>query len=652
MEPDQTAGADEPPWVFLSYSRSDQPVAGQVLAALAAAGINVWWDGLLHGGARYNDVTEYRLEHAYAVITLWSQASIHSHWVHDEAMRGRDRGCLLPASIDGSEPPLGFRQFQWVTLFDAKGAIIPSALDTLIQSIERMHPDAVGHGPVQRPPVPAAMAGPLPGGLRLDRRTAIGTGAAVALLGSGLLAWRGGLFGGEHENSVAVLPFNRNGGSSDQAFFANDLAAEIRSRLARNPLLKVAAEASSISIAASDATAPKIAGELKVAYLLEGNVSRKDEQLQVRVDLIDGSDGTVVVPFEYRQPVESIFDIQSAIATKVASELANQIDGGGSGEAVGGTRSVAAYEAYLRASELRLKAENESDNLRALAQYDEAIALDPQYARAFAGKGVLLTQYSNLHAEASKRLELLNAAILAGTEAIRLAPRFAEGHIVIGFAMAMGKLDMKSARKAYRSAFELGAGDADILARYAIFRSRIGDDVSATSEIARAAALDPLNGRVFRMKGDIAYAAGDFDQAMEAFGQARNIQGPVGSYFYKLGLVLLELGKNEEAKASFAQDPFAVWQHTGGAIVENRLGNRSAAEAHLAAIKAEYGDQSWYQYGQIHAQWAEPDKATEALASAWKLRDPGLSQLYRDPLLAPIRDSGEYQRLVREIGFV
>lgn len=652
-EPGQTSGNDDPPWVFLSYSRADQPLALQVLAALEAAGITVWWDGLLPGGARYNDVTEHKLESAYAVITLWSQTSVHSHWVHDEAMRGRDRGCLVPASIDGSEPPLGFRQFQWVTLFDAGGAIIPSAMARLIQSVERMHPAAGGHKPLSPPRAPAAPVAAAPHGrFRMDRRKAVGAGAALAILGGGALAWRGGLFGGERANSVAVLPFNRSGGSPDQAYFANDLAAEIRTRLARNPLLKVAAEASSISVAESDATAPKIARELKVAYLLEGSVAREGERLQVRVDLIDGSDGTVVVPLEYRQPVESIFDIQSAIATKVASELANQIDGGGAAEAIGGTKSVAAYEAYLRANELRLNAENESENLTALAKYDEAIALDPRYAKAYAGKGVLLTQYSNLHAQVAKRLELLNAAIAAGSEAIRLAPAFAEGHIVIGFAMAMGKLDMKSARKAYQSAFELGSGDADILARYAIFRSRVGDDSTAADEIVRAATLDPLNGRVFRFKGDIAYAAGRLDEAISAFHQAREIQGPVGSYFYKTGLVELEQGENSRARDSFAQDPFAVWKHTGGAIAEHRLGNRTAAGEHLAAIKAEFGDQSWYQYGQIHAQWGEPDKAAEALLNAWKFRDSGLSQLYRDPLLAPIRETREYQALVKQIGFV
>lgn len=651
MGPGQTEHTDDSPWVFLSYSRADQPQALQVLAALQAAGINVWWDGLLPGGARYNDVTEHKLENAYAVVTLWSQTSTHSHWVHDEAMRGRDRGCLVPASIDGSEPPLGFRQFQWISLVDAKGVMAPAALEMLVAAVRRMHPDATAGqaSPVAMPakPVPA----PAHSGFRISRRAAIGGGAALTLLGGGALAWRGGLLGGEHGNSVAVLPFNRSGGSADQAYFANGLAAEIRARLARNPLLKVAAEASSNSIAETAATAPRIASQLNVAYLLEGTVAREGERLKVRVDLIDGSDGTVAEPLEYEQPVEGIFDIQSAIAIKVVSELANQIDGGDAAEEIGGTKSIAAYEAYLRAQELSAFGPDEASNREAIALYDEALSIDANYAKAYAGKSFALAQVSGFSADQSGRLALFDEAIAAGREAIRIAPRLAQGHFVVGFALAMGKLDMRAAKEAYQQAYKLGSGDADILSRYAIFRSRIGDDAAATSQIDRAVSLDPLNARTVRLKGDIAYAAQRYDQAMEAFEQAKAMQGTSGSYYWRTGLVLLEQGENEAARASFAQDPYAVWRHTGGAIAEHRLGNRTAAEEHLARLKAEFGDQSWYQYGQIHAQWGEPDKALAALARAWELRDGGLAQLYRDPLLAPVRDSDEYRILAKNVGF-
>ncbi|WP_284124451.1 TIR domain-containing protein [Parerythrobacter aestuarii] len=643
----------EPPWVFLSYSRDDQPHAREVIAALEAAGVTVWWDGLLQGGARYNDITEHKLENAYAVIVLWSETSTHSHWVHDEAMRGRDRGVLLPASIDGSEPPLGFRQFQWIALGAPGGKLNQQGLETLVQSVERLHPGLAGETPpAPRQKVTEAAAGPAGAGFRINRRAAIGGGIALAAIASGTLAWRSGLFGGEHSNSVAVMPFNRIGESSDQAYFSDGLAAEIRARLARNPLLKVAAEASSKSFRDSNATARDIADQLKVAYLLEGSVAREGERVKVRVDLIDGGDGTVVVPLDYDQSIDSIFDIQDAIAAKVVSELAAQFDGSDPAATIGGTHSVAAYEAYLRGRELYDLGSDEASDREALAKFEEAIRIDPQYAAAHAGKSRSLALIGNLYTGPAEREGIYSRAVDAAREAIRIAPDFADGHSNLGFAIAMGQLDMKSAREPYQRSYELGAGDADILSRYAIFRSRIGDSSSAQSAISQAASLDPLNARVFRLKGDIEYAAGRPTEALASFRQAKAIQDSISSYHWRVGLAQLELGDNQAARDSFAQDNFVVWQHTGGAIAEHRLGNLAAAQDHLAQLKSEYGNKSSYQYAQVHAQWGEIDKALAALEDAWRLKDSGLSQLFHDPLLAPIRETREYQALAKRIGFV
>lgn len=99
-----------PATVFLSYSHEDEKPARQIIHLLESAGFSVWWDGLLGGGERFSPAIETALESAKVVVVLWSKTSIVSSWVHDEAARGRDRHCLVPLSVDGSEPPLGFRR--------------------------------------------------------------------------------------------------------------------------------------------------------------------------------------------------------------------------------------------------------------------------------------------------------------------------------------------------------------------------------------------------------------------------------------------------------------------------------------------------------------------------------------------------------------
>jgi TolB-like protein len=98
--------------IFLSYSREDRAAVEPLADALVASGYSVWWDKQLTGGKRYLEETEAELNAAKAVLVVWSKTSIVSHWVADEAGAGRDTGRLLPISLDGSMPPLGFRQFQ------------------------------------------------------------------------------------------------------------------------------------------------------------------------------------------------------------------------------------------------------------------------------------------------------------------------------------------------------------------------------------------------------------------------------------------------------------------------------------------------------------------------------------------------------------
>ena len=101
--------ADRQTTAFLSYARADVPWAEKLVAALEQAGVQVWWDGLIEAGEAYASSIESALDEADAVIVLWSKSSIHSDWVLDEAARGRDRKCLVPLSVDGREPPLGWR---------------------------------------------------------------------------------------------------------------------------------------------------------------------------------------------------------------------------------------------------------------------------------------------------------------------------------------------------------------------------------------------------------------------------------------------------------------------------------------------------------------------------------------------------------------
>jgi tetratricopeptide (TPR) repeat protein len=121
--------------VFLSYVREDAEKAQALAAVLERSGHSVWWDRHIRGGAQYSAEIEAALNAAQKVIVLWSAKSVASAWVRDEAAAGRDTGRLVPVSLDATQPPLGFRQFQTIDLSKWKGRSQGAQLQELLEAI-------------------------------------------------------------------------------------------------------------------------------------------------------------------------------------------------------------------------------------------------------------------------------------------------------------------------------------------------------------------------------------------------------------------------------------------------------------------------------------------------------------------------------------
>ena len=86
----ETNGDAARPTAFLSYARADQDRAAKLARALETAGVDLWWDTMIEGGAAFAKSIEAALENSNAVIVVWSAASVGSDWVLDEAAKGRD----------------------------------------------------------------------------------------------------------------------------------------------------------------------------------------------------------------------------------------------------------------------------------------------------------------------------------------------------------------------------------------------------------------------------------------------------------------------------------------------------------------------------------------------------------------------------------
>ena len=249
--------------VFLSYAHDDHRRAARIAEALEAAGHDAWWDREIHAGRRFAEEIDKALTTADWIVVLWSKASISSPWVHDEAAVGRDTGRLIPVLLDPVVPPLGFRQYQSITLGNVMGRSIDTALRPLLA--------ALGEAPGQ---ARDATHGPRPAAARTiwpARRLAWLAGLALLIIAAaGLWWWRSTQ---SANNNVAVIAAP----GADQAM-SSDLARQVVIDLGRFPggLLNSLSFPSDVSSAANAAFRSTIAAQR------DGKLAHVDISLAVK----------------------------------------------------------------------------------------------------------------------------------------------------------------------------------------------------------------------------------------------------------------------------------------------------------------------------------------------------------------------------------
>jgi TolB-like protein/Flp pilus assembly protein TadD len=628
------------PTVFLSYSHADAAIATKLAAALGNAGYTVWWDSLIEGGARFSARIREALDKADVVVVLWSRNSIESDWVCDEASQGRDRSRLVPLSIDGSKPPLGFRQYQTINFKGWRGS--PSA--TSFVALEGAIGSVVGGDRAKR-----RAAGPAATPM-VSRRAAMAMGGGALVAVAGLGAWQAGLIGGgSEEHSIAVLPFRDLGGSGAQDFLAAGMTEQVRSALSRIAALKVLAGTSSDAAQKETTEASAIAAKLGVAYLLDGSVQRAGDRVRVAINLSNGKTGFSEWSQTLDRQLSDVFALQNEIARLVATAMTVRV--ATAEPAHGGTRNVRAYEELLKGRKLYLAASGEESDRAAMAHFEVAIAADPQFALARAALSRVLASLAADGADAAELKGFYERAIAEATKAVELAPSLPEAHIAKGYALWAGRLDMKGAQPSYDKAAELGAGDADIMSLYAYFAARTGRASAARGAIERALALDPLNPRTWRGAGSVAINTGNPVEAVAKLDRALALNPKMTNARALKAYALMLLDKPKEARAALEGEPSNMFRLTALGMLGARTGNRALAETSLAQLVKEEGDAALYQQAEVLAQMGRKADALDRLERARAVGDSGLTLMKVDPFLEPLRGEPRYRSLLTSIGF-
>ncbi len=625
--------------VFVSYSRVDGERVQPLVDALIAYGFDVWWDSKIPGGAAFAREIEAALTAADAVVVVWSATSVESDWVRDEASTGRDRGRLVPVRIDAAPVPLGFGQYQVIDLRAWSGERDAPAFRRLATAIERTSlgaADGSARPSLRLPHRPTRRTLWVAGAVGLPVAAAAGAGAWW-------LTRRAA-----PARSVAVLPFANLTGDAAQDLTADALAEEVRSALARLPALQVISRTSSEMFRGARQSAAAISARLGVAYLLEGTLQKGAGVLRIGAQLVQGADGFERWSQTFDRRTDNLLALESDIAGQVASAL--QVRLGGAIMAPGGTRSSQAYQAYLQARRLYDAGGDETSLRAAVTLYEQALAVDPNYADAQAGRARTLMAIADQYVTGETRSSLSDQGLAAAEAAARLAPGSAEAQAALGFAR-MGRLDIRGARDPYERAGRLGAGDADRLEGYGAYEARLGHFERALPALRRAVLLDPLNPNALLTLGDGLYLARRPTEAPTPLSRALALSPGMTFVHSRMGDCRLLAGDLAGAAAEYMAEPDPLYRLTGQAIVLQRQGQSAPAKQALDRLVTTTRDNGLYQQAQVMAQWGRAAPCLDALERGFLLKDAGLTRLKVDPMLDPVRADPRFVSLLAKLAF-
>jgi TolB-like protein len=310
------------------------------------------------------------------------------------------------------------------------------------------------------------------------------------------------------KKSIAVLPFTDLSPGHDQEYFSDGVAEEILNALVRVKDLKVAGRTSSFSYKGKSQDLREIGRTLGVAHVLEGSVRKQGERVRITAQLIQSDDGFHLWSETYDGDLHDVFDLQERIARAITQELQVILQGEQQKRLVPvSTANPEAYALYLQATAIF----NRRDGAHigdAMARLEEAIRLDPGFARAHA-RLAAVNAISPAYVPHPRETALAEAEDHA-RKAIALDPALAEPYAALGLALGQRRRYVEE-RDQYRRALELDSDDVTANFWSALSLVVEGYGRLGTAALDRTLAIDPAMPNAVMWRANQYIHAGDLD---------------------------------------------------------------------------------------------------------------------------------------------
>ncbi len=446
--------------------------------------------------------------------------------------------------------------------------------------------------------------------------------------------------------SVAVLPFANLSADSEQEYFCDGMAEEIINSLAQLGGLRIVARTSSFAFKGKNEDIREMGRQLGVETLLEGSVRRAGNRLRVTTQLINVADGCHLWSERFDREMEDVFAIQDEISLAVTDALKLRLLGEEKKRVVKRhTGNFKAYRAYLK-GRYHWFIRSSSDIEKAIEYLKEAVAIDPEYALAYAGLADcygVLPMYRPVASE-----EVYPKAKAAAMKALELDDSLAEAHAALSCIVHNYEWDWDGAEREIERAIALNPGYATAYqwkAEGLITRGRLDEAVEVMN---KARELDPLSLFMNARVGMALYAARRHDEAKAILETTLEVDPSFAQARYFLSLVYSMEGRYEEAIEIIPEESFRAWV----AILHAWNGDTDTARAVMDDVLSRGSE--GYEWPSVRASFCfalgDIDGCFEWMGKAVEEKDSRLLNMIRSPKTDSLRDDPRFNAILEKMG--
>jgi TolB-like protein/class 3 adenylate cyclase len=363
--------------------------------------------------------------------------------------------------------------------------------------------------------------------------------------------------------SLAVLPFDNFSASTDQDYFADGLAEEIITALAKIRWLFVISRNSSFAYRNRPVDIRQVSSELGVRYVVEGSVRRAGNEVRITAQLADGVSGSALWADAVTGTLDQVFELQASVAANVAGAIEPKLRSQEVERAQRKpTRNLDAYDCYLRTLP-HLYSGSIDDTVSALALLDRALALDPDYALALAMRGWCRTHQFLIGAV--KPSTALAADVTTQIrKAVALGRDDAEVLSLAAMPIVLFGYDYEAGKEWIDTSLHINPSSSATWHRSGAIRCWMGEYTTAAEHLRRAMRLSPADPLMhqfqFTLGGTYLFLR-DWEQAISWCRRAIANNRYVAPAYRILAIALVESGRLDEARAAIKEmlsiDPFS-----------------------------------------------------------------------------------------------